>query len=136
MTGWTDPDNRRTYPWGREDLELIEFHKYMAGFRRRIPALRTGSIKKLNAGIHLACYGRFQEDSQAVIVINNSPEPRTIQIPVWQIGVTGDAMRQVLATSEQGYNVGSVERTVRDGMMEVTVGPVSAAMYANVKKED
>ena len=136
MTGWTDPDNRRTYPWGREDLELIEFHKYMAGFRRRIPALRTGSIKKLNAGIHLACYGRFQEDSQAVIVINNSPETRTIQIPVWQIGVTGDAMRQVLATSEQGYNVGSVERTVRDGMMEVTVGPVSAAMYANVKKED
>ena len=50
--------------------------------------------------------------------------------------MTGDAMRQVLATSEQGYNVGSVERTVRDGMMEVTVGPVSAAMYANVKKED
>ncbi|GFI62512.1 neopullulanase 2 [Clostridiales bacterium] len=26
-TGWTDPDNRRTYPWGRENKQLIEFHK-------------------------------------------------------------------------------------------------------------
>ena len=23
LCGWTDPDNRRTYPWGREDLELL-----------------------------------------------------------------------------------------------------------------
>ncbi|MDA6255015.1 hypothetical protein OSK51_30285, partial [Escherichia coli] len=29
VCGWTDPDNRRTYPWGREDYELIEFHRYM-----------------------------------------------------------------------------------------------------------
>ncbi len=31
VCGWTDPDNRRTYPWGNEDLELIEFHRYMTG---------------------------------------------------------------------------------------------------------
>ena len=31
VCGWTDPDSRRTYPWGREDLELMEFHRYMAG---------------------------------------------------------------------------------------------------------
>ena len=29
VTGFTDPDNRRTYPWGREDKELIRFHKDM-----------------------------------------------------------------------------------------------------------
>ena len=23
LTGWTDPDNRRTYPWGHEDTALI-----------------------------------------------------------------------------------------------------------------
>ena len=27
LAGWTDPDNRRTYPWGREDEELLAFHK-------------------------------------------------------------------------------------------------------------
>ena len=29
LCGFTDPDNRRTYPWGREDKELLEFHKEM-----------------------------------------------------------------------------------------------------------
>ena len=29
VCGWTDPDNRRTYPWGHEDEELIQFHKDM-----------------------------------------------------------------------------------------------------------
>ena len=26
LCGFTDPDNRRTYPWGREDREMIRFH--------------------------------------------------------------------------------------------------------------
>ncbi len=25
VCGFTDPDNRRTYPWGREDREAFEF---------------------------------------------------------------------------------------------------------------
>lgn len=27
VCGFTDPDNRRTYPWGAEDQELMEFHR-------------------------------------------------------------------------------------------------------------
>ena len=27
VCGFTDPDNRRTYPWGNENQELIEFHR-------------------------------------------------------------------------------------------------------------
>ena len=33
VCGWTDPDNRRTFPWGKEDLELTEFHRYLTGIR-------------------------------------------------------------------------------------------------------
>lgn len=40
VCGWTDPDSRRTYPWGKEDLELIEFHRYMTGIHRKIPVFR------------------------------------------------------------------------------------------------
>lgn len=29
VCGFTDPDNRRTYPWGHEDQELIAFHREM-----------------------------------------------------------------------------------------------------------
>ena len=27
LCGFTDPDNRRTYPWGKEDIVLIDFHR-------------------------------------------------------------------------------------------------------------
>ena len=31
VCGFTDPDSRRTYPWGQENRELVEFHKEMIG---------------------------------------------------------------------------------------------------------
>ena len=33
LCGWTDPDNRRTYPWGMENKELIDFHKEIIRIR-------------------------------------------------------------------------------------------------------
>ena len=44
VCGWTDPDSRRTFPWGKENLELAEFHRYLTGIRNRNRAFRTGSF--------------------------------------------------------------------------------------------
>ena len=61
LCGWTDPDNRRTYPWGKEDQELIEFHRYMTGIHKRYPAFRKGSVRKLLAEQDLIAYARVVE---------------------------------------------------------------------------
>ena len=45
VTGFTDPDNRRTYPWGREDKELIRFHKDMIAIHKKNREFLTGSLK-------------------------------------------------------------------------------------------
>ena len=45
LGGFTDPDNRRTYPWGNEDRELIEFHKHMISIRKKYHEFKHGSIK-------------------------------------------------------------------------------------------
>ena len=66
VCGWTDPDSRRTYPWGKEDLELIEFHRYMTGIHKRIPALRKGALKPLFAGRHQIAYGRMSGDHRDI----------------------------------------------------------------------
>lgn len=29
VCGFTDPDSRRTFPWGHEDMEMLSFHKEM-----------------------------------------------------------------------------------------------------------
>ena len=47
VCGFTDPDNRRTYPWGNEDKELIEFHKEMIAIHKENEEFIKGSLKFL-----------------------------------------------------------------------------------------
>lgn len=133
VCGWTDPDSRRTYPWGGENLELIEFHRYMSGIRKRCPAFRNGSLKALAAGDGYIAYGRFQSAQRAggaccgVTVVNTGDDWLTLKIPVWQIGARdGAVLRREMMTYEDGYNAGQVEHEVKDGYIEVKIPPVGS----------
>ena len=133
VCGWTDPDSRRTYPWGGENLELIEFHRYMSGIRKRCPAFRNGSLKALAAGDGYIAYGRFQSAQRAggaccgVTAVNTGDDWLTLKIPVWQIGVRdGAVLRREMMTYEDGYNAGQVEHEVKDGYIEVKIPPVGS----------
>ena len=43
QVGWTDPDSRRTYPWGNENKHLIEYHKSVISLRNKIHCLRLAA---------------------------------------------------------------------------------------------
>ena len=137
VCGWTDPDNRRTYPWGNEDLELIEFHRYMTGIRRRNPALRTGSLTELLEEPGMIAYGRFQaagketKESRVVVAVNTCQDVRIFRIPVWKIGITDfEKMRRVMLTYEEGYNAGVVDYEVGGGILEIEIPPSGSAVLA------
>ena len=132
VCGWTDPDSRRTYPWGKEDLELIEFHRYMTGIHKRIPALRKGALKPLFAGRHQIAYGRMSGDHQTITVISNRPESAVMEIPVWQLGITDDMiLGRPILTFEDGYNAGIVFYRVENGMLKVIMPPHSGAVFVS-----
>ena len=42
LQGYKDPFNRRCYPWGNEDHELIEYVKELSRVRKSIPNLKSG----------------------------------------------------------------------------------------------
>ena len=129
VCGWTDPDNRRTYPWGNENLELIEFHRYMNELHRTIPALRLGSLKFLVAGDHLIAYGRFLGDSICAVAVSNHTREQDIVIPVWQLGLkNGETMSRVMLTYESGYNVGKLAFPVTEGCLRVLMPPLSSIL--------
>lgn len=143
VCGWTDPDNRRTYPWGKEDLELIEFHRYMTGIRRHNPAFRNGSIKELLAEPGLIAYGRFQrgengrKESKGVTAVNTGHDARLCRIPVWQIGVSdSEWMCRRMLTYEDGYNAGGLAYPVQNGILEIELPPVSSIVLVAVERED
>ncbi len=134
LCGWTDPDNRRTYPWGREDQEMIEFHRYMIGLHKMNGALRHGSLKQLAAGRQLIAYGRFDADNRCVVAVNNSAAPQTVSIPVWQIGIEdSDRLTRVIKTDADGYNVGAVDLPVENGYVELEMDGSSAVLLVSNK---
>lgn len=69
VCGWTDPDNRRSYPWGKEDHELIRFHKEMIRIHKDYEVFSTGSLLYLHAENNLIGYGRFSEKEQAFVLV-------------------------------------------------------------------
>lgn len=128
LTGWTDPDNRRTYPWGHEDQELIAFHQRMGKIRTDYPVLRTGSVKAICAGYGFIAYGRFDDENVAVVVCNNTEIPEELSLPLREIGVTdGTVIDACFSTDERGFSdevkpVGTVE----DGILKLITLPNSA----------
>ncbi len=130
LCGWTDPDNRRTYPWGREDFELIEFHRYMIRIHKHNTAIKTGALKSLYKDYNVIAYGRFDEHNQVVVVVNNNDDYKDVQIPVWEAGVTGNvSIDRVMKTNAKGYNAGSVKYNVEKGILSLKLEPFSAMVF-------
>ena len=137
VCGWTDPDNRRTYPWGREDYELIEFHRYMIDLHKRYKALRRGSLKQLAAGRQMIAYGRFCGENRCVVVVNNSASAQAVQIPVWQLGIRDeDRLTRVMMTTLEGYNVGALDYEVVDGVLELELSGTCGMLLVSNKVSD
>lgn len=134
VCGFTDPDNRRTYPWGREDKEMISFHRDLISLRNRHPVFRTGSIKMVDSDYNFLAYGRFDRNEQILVIINNNDTPVHKDLTVWEIGTTRSGiMKTVFATDKNGYNMGGEQYSLKCGILDITVPPESAAILAFYK---
>ena len=72
MEGYKDPFNRRTYPWGMEDRELLEHHRQLGRLRKECDALRLGSISFFQAGDQLLGFTREYNGKKLHIYVNRS----------------------------------------------------------------
>ena len=69
--GFEDPFNRRTYPWGHENQELLAFYRRLCEIRAEEQTLADGDLQfsDTTAGALLR-YERTSGDSRLVIVVN------------------------------------------------------------------
>lgn len=134
VCGFTDPDNRRTYPWGEEDRELLEFHRQIIRIHKQYEVFRTGSVKLLNGENHLLCYGRFNRKEQFVILLNNDEISRSINLDVWAAGVPRSCeMEQILYTTEENHSRMPVPYQVENGRLKITL-PGQSSVILKAKK--
>ncbi len=135
VVGFTDPDNRRTFPWGNENQRLLNFHKEMIRIHKEQEILRTGSIKMLTWANNVLAYGRFQDDEQIVVILNNSKELKEITVPVWLAEVPQNTrMCRLMYTYEEGFTTEYDEYIVQDGDVVVNMGRHSVLILKTLKE--
>lgn len=133
LCGWTDPDNRRCYPWGREDMSLVRFHKELINMHKSYNALRKGSIKFLAAQYGVIAYGRFDETDRFIIAVNNTVEDVNISLPVWEIEIADkSSMVRMLHTNNDGYSFEAAVYRAEHGVLSLKLGPYSAVVIKNM----
>ena len=137
VCGFTDPDNRRTYPWGHEDQELIAFHKEAIRIHKEHPALKTGSLKILGGEENILSYARFKGHDRIIVVINNRSERAEVKVPVWEAEIPIKCrMKRLLYSYKDGYTTEYEEYLVEDGEVVANMGPHSALVLGMRKEED
>lgn len=127
VCGWTDPDNRRTYPWGHEDLQMIDFHKQMIRIHKENEELLKGSLKYVANDYNFLGYGRFTKKEVCVVLVNNNDQDIMKEVSVWQLGIPNEAIvRQLIVTDEEGFSIENKEFLVMSGKLSISMKKTSA----------
>jgi len=84
LTGHDDPDDRRPYPWGAEDVELRDWYARLATLRASHESLRTGDLTFLHAddAASTLAFGRRTDAEAAITVLNLSDAPVSVEVNV------------------------------------------------------
>ncbi len=138
VCGFTDPDNRRTYPWGNEDKELIDFHKEMIRIHKSYPEIKNGSLRRIHRDYNVIAYGRFTRKDQSIVLINNNDYEKDIEIRMsWETGVPRTCQLQALIYSDDdGYTLEPKKYDIDNALLRIHMGKHAAVVLRTVKKND
>jgi 4-alpha-glucanotransferase len=91
MQGFEDPFNRRTYPWGREDVSLRAFYAVLGRLRGERVSLRRGDLRWLYAAGPGLAFSREAEGESTLSVFNAGGAPLSLSLP-WVFPTARDAL--------------------------------------------
>ena len=139
VCGFTDPDNRRTYPWGKEDQQMLDFHRSMIKLHKEYEVIRKGSLNFLWNDYQGLSYGRFSDNEQMIVILNNLAEDREIEVEVWQTGISRQedtVLKRVMLTYRAGYTEEKDSYIARGGIVRLNVPGYGAVILYHKDEEE
>lgn len=100
MEGFEDPFNRRTFPWGHEDRELVSLFTALGAARKRRQTLRRGDIRYEKAEGRVLAFTRSLDGETVLCAVNAGHEAETVTIP-WE-GTAVDLLGGQAVEAEEG----------------------------------
>ena len=81
LMGYKDPFNRKCYPWGRRDKNLVNFYKKLGKIRKENPFLAEAEFAFLRVDTDICIWERKSKEHNMFIAVNRSGSKETIVIP-------------------------------------------------------
>lgn len=81
MTGFEDPFNRQTFPWGKEDRDLVDYCAQLGQYRRQSKPLRQGGIRWGTCGQGVLSFVREYQEESVAIAANSGREETLVELP-------------------------------------------------------
>lgn len=130
VCGFTDPDSRRTYPWGKANYDLIDFTRDMIMVHKLSRAIKEGSFRFLNCGQGFISYARFTANEQVIVLINSNGNTIDVDVPVWIAGTPLNCtFERAIMTTEVGYSIMPTDINVEGGNLHASLTPYTGIVY-------
>ena len=74
MEGYSDPFNRRPYPWGRENGDMLDFFRKLGEIRKSHSAFKKGHFRIVHIDKDILCIERNDSKDRIVSIVNVSSD--------------------------------------------------------------
>ncbi len=140
VTGYKDPLNRGTYPWGFANQDLVNHYRKLGAIRDANPVLQTGTFTPIYMQGNVYAFartitggkdvfGNMAQNASAVVAMNNSASPATVAIPVAGTIANGTQMLDELNNVWYTVQNGSIAMNLAAYQGAILVTPTAPVSY-------
>lgn len=81
MQGYKDPFNRRYYPWGKENTQLLEFYRHLGSIRRKLTCLKDGGYYTVSEMLSCLAFVRYNDEEKIMLISNRNEHEIDYYLP-------------------------------------------------------
>jgi glycosidase len=79
LKGGKEPDNRKSYPWEKENTQLIDFYQRIVDIRNSQNGLKKGDLNIYETDSNVFAFERNYENEKIIVLVNVSNEQKLIE---------------------------------------------------------
>ncbi len=113
MEGYSDPFNRRTFPWGKENRELLSHYVKIGKIRTQNEVYKEGEFELIHLSGSILIFKRYDDKANSYItVFNNSNEPVSLSFSSDVIDLTGECEGKSFTIDSESASIYCAKRGI------------------------
>lgn len=138
MEGYADPLNRGCYPWGNENLELLNWYKKIISLRNNYDVLKTGKwipiyaegdvysfVRKIENGRDV--FNQRKKDNVALLLFNRNPK-KEANISINLKNLCGKTLVDILKSCQKLY--------IKNSLLKISLSPLEGKMLIQTEEHN